>query len=477
MKRDAELKEELKLLEVKADEEYFSHHAHTEKELAYLERSAEICQELADLNRRYESECFLWRRKKIFYEEQIEEIGNVLHPRLQNDMPERRPVDFSGRVPDLSAKQTPKAPPKETPGEVKQKETQPQKQEQTKETAPAKDDSVNEKYASYAEQYGSPIPAKDYVSPHASKEVPPELIRSWYQNFPDHDLDDVVGMEDLKELAKKEILNKIGWERLEGIYDMPTLKSYLFFGPYGTGKTFFIESFAMELMKEGFRFLRLRGSDIHTKYVGGGEKVLKAAFNEAKDHAPCVLFFDELDEVCKDRGGKNAEGHDQRLTVEFIQEYDLLKTSDKTVVVLTASNYPDRIEGAMRSRIRTNYLVPLPEEVLRESYLRRKLKQFRLSDDISYEYMADLTDNFSMRDLDKATVFIKNCIIEEAKERFGVRNESGRILPEFDDAVDKAIQDGKIKVTKELFDQALLANPPEKKEDILASLKAFTEKK
>lgn len=476
MNRISELETELRKLDIKISDEYRHNKAHTEKEITYLERSAAICQELYALNRGYPAEQEKLMRKKELYEEDIEKIRRILHPSHPDDMPVKRKIDVGGNVPDLSKiKESIETIQKEKKGEPEITKADPVKE---KWAAPAKDKRKEKQYAAYIEQYGSPLPPEDYVSPYASKEVAPELIRSWYQDFPEHDLDDVVGMENLKALVKKEIINKIGWEKLEGIYDMPTLKSYLFFGPYGTGKTFFIECFAMELMKKGFKFLRLRGSDVHTKYVGGGEKAVKAAFHEAKDHAPCILFFDELDQICRDRGSKTAEGHDQRLSTEFIQEYDLLKTSKDTVVVLTASNYPDRIEGAMLSRIRTNYLVPLPEEKLRESYFRRKLKQFKLSDDISYEDMADWTDNFSMRDVENVTNYIKDTILEEGKERFGVRDESGKLSPKLSsDVVDQAIQEGRIRITKELFDQALLANPPEKKEDILASLKAFTEKK
>lgn len=476
MNRIEELEAELRKMDIKANDECRYNRAHTEKEITYLERSVAICQELHGLNRGYKDEQEKWLRKKALYEEDIQQIRRMLHPSQPDDIPAQGNIDIFAGPPDLSK---PKDDSDGTPKDQK-KESKDTEEKTVKEkwAAAAKDKSKDKKYAAYIEKYGSPIPAEDYVSPYASKEVAPELIRSWYQDFPGHDLDSVVGMENLKTLVKKEILNKIGWEQLEDIYDMPTLKSYLFFGPYGTGKTFFIEGFAMELMKEGFKFLRLRGSDIHTKYVGGGEKAVKAAFHEAKDHAPCVLFFDELDEVCKNRGGSNVEGHTQRLTTEFIQEYDLLKTSKDTVVVLTASNYPDRIDGAMRSRIRTNYIIPLPEENLRKNYFIKQLQKFQLSDDISYEYMADQTDNCSMRDVEQVANYIKDDILEKAKERFGIRDENGRLSPELSlKVVDQAIQEGKITITKELFDKALMDNMSEQKEDIIASLHAFIKKK
>jgi len=132
----------------------------------------------------------------------------------------------------------------------------------------------------------------------------------------------------------------------------------------------------------------------------------------------------------------------------------------------------------MLSRILTDLLIPLPEEELRTLYFKNGFSKFVLSDDVSFEYMADETDNFSMRDLDKLKFYIKNEILEDAKELFGIRGEDGEISPELSQKpVTDAITTGRIKITKELFDTALEKNPPEKKDDILASLKAFSEKK
>lgn len=451
MSRINEKNAELRKLEIKANDEYRLKKGHTEKELEYINQIIDVCQDIADINGAYPDERAKWYRKKEYYSDKAQEIRNILE--AQKPAPKQ----------EQSSSGTSKEKPKNTPDNSDYKSNEHEKPS---------------KFAVYAETFGSPVPDEEYVSPHSSKEVPPEMIRSWYQNFPDHDLNDIVGMAELKEKAKKEILNKIGWENFDESFSMPTLKSYLFYGPYGTGKTFFVEGLAMELMKKGFKFLRLGGSDLHGKYVGSGEKVVRAAFNEAKDCAPCILFFDEFDNVCAERDGKTVEGHEKRLSNEFIQEYDKLKKTKNPVVVLTATNYPDKVDDAMLSRILTDLLIPLPEEELRTLYFKNGFSKFVLSDDVSFEYMADETDNFSMRDLDKLKFYIKNEILEDAKELFGIRGEDGEISPELSQKpVTDAITTGRIKITKELFDTALEKNPPEKKDDILASLKAFSEKK
>ena len=458
MSRVSDLNAELRLLEMKANDEYRLKKVHTEKEWEYLCKVIECCDELENLNRGYPNEREKWRRKKDYYDEKAMEIRNIL------DASKPKPAS----KPERNAKPVYENMPN-------------QEYENNSESKPRKKSEIPEKFAVYAEKYGSPIPDEDYVSPNSSKDVPPEMIRSWYQDYPNHDLSDVVGMESVKEQAKKEILNKIGWDKMEQEFGMSMLKSYMFYGPYGTGKTFFVEGLAMELMKRGFKFLRLAGSDLHGKYVGVGEKAAKAAFMEAMECAPSILFFDEFDNVCADRDGQSVEGHEKRLSNEFIQEYDKLKAklegTTKPVVILTATNYPDKIDGAMRNRISSYLLIPLPPEDLRQLYFKNKLKKFTLSDDVSYEFMADVTDNFGMRDLEKVVNYLKNEIIESAKEEFGVKEDNGVISPELsEDIVLEAISSGRKKLTRELFENALDANKPDKKEDILASLKAFETK-
>ena len=449
MSKANDIYDELKRFEIKANDEYRLNKAHTENEWKYLCKMIDCCQELEDLNRAYPDDRDKWRRKKELYNGRAQEVRDILDALKNRSVPEQKNISGYETKPSIKPESVPKT------EEHKRKS----------------------KFSFYAAKYGSPVPDESYVSVYSSKEVPPEMIRGWYQDFPDHDLSDIVGMDELKEKVKKELLNKIGWESLEEEYDMPTIKSYMFYGPYGTGKTFFVEALAMELMKKGFKFLRLGGADLHGKYVGSGEKAAKAAFNEAKDHAPCILFFDEFDNVCAERDGISSEGHEKRLSNELIQEYDNLKKSKVPVVFLTATNYPDKIDDAMLSRILTYLLIPLPEEKLRNSYFKNVFKKFKLADNLDYEYMADMTDNFSMRDLDKVKTYIKNDILENAKEKFGIKDENGDISPELsENIVSEAISSGKIVMTKELFDEALEKNPPEKKDDILASLKAFEKK-
>ena len=290
--------------------------------------------------------------------------------------------------------------------------------------------------------------ASGFTTRNASEDVSAETIEKWYQEKPKHGFDDIVGMEDLKER------------------------------PFGTGKSFFIEAIAKELMDRGFKFIKLTGSDVHDSYVGVGEKKVKTAFLEAVDNAPCVIYFDEFENMCVRRDG-NAEGHEKRLTVSFMESYNIIVNADKPVVFLAATNYPDKIESAMLSRILTYVLVPLPSEEVRCKYFNDFFKktEIKCSDDINADIMADVTDNYSFRDLKKLTDGIKQSIKRAAKEQFAVYDENNKILSkESDENTSRAIIEGKLTLTKEMFENVKNSFSPEKKGDILASLEAFEKK-
>lgn len=313
---------------------------------------------------------------------------------------------------------------------------------------------------------------------NANDDISAERIESWYRKEkPKHSLDDVVGMEKMKEIIRRQLLDNIGWNKTDAYLKIPKLKSFLFYGPFGTGKSFFIEAVASDLMEMGFKFIQLVGADVHDSYVGVGEKVVKAAFQEAVDNAPCVLYMDEFENMCPDRAD-SKEGHEKRLSVAFMEAYNIITTCDKPVIFLAATNYPDRIEKAMLSRISTFVPVPLPSEEVRMNYFKKKLQGIHLGDDIDEAYMVDATDNYNFRDLDITVSQITEHIKEQAIDQFSVRDENGRIIQdESDQRVAEAIANGSVMVSRELFDDICRTFPPDKKSDILASLEAFENKK
>lgn len=338
-------------------------------------------------------------------------------------------------------------------------------------------DQVSSSFDNVNSNVGYVVTASGFKTKNASEDVTAETIEKWYESKPSHSIDDVVGMEEIKQTIKEELLDNVGWDETDAYLKIPQLKSFLFYGPFGTGKTYFIEAVARNLMDKGFRFIHLLGSDVHDSYVGVGEKIVKTAFKEAVDNAPCVLYFDEFDLMCAERSA-GSESHEKRLSGAFMEAYNIIKNSNKPIVFLAATNYPDRIEHAMLSRIMTFVLVPLPSEEIRLEYFKKSLSGIKLEDGFDYEYMADMTDNYSFRDLSKITDKIKIMIKSQSKQQFSLYDDQGNIMQkESDQNVKRALAEGETVLTKELYDNVQSILIPEKKSDILASIKAFENKK
>ena len=313
-----------------------------------------------------------------------------------------------------------------------------------------------------------------FKTKNAVKDVPAETIESWYKERPNHGFDDVTGMDELKKRLADEAAS-IGWNRIDEVLHISPVQSYFFYGPPGTGKTYLIEAFASELMEKGFQYIRLLGGDIHASLVGVAEKTVQIAFKEAIDNEPCLIFIDEIEDVCVDRNSSKAEGHEKRLTVAFLEAYNLLRESGKRVIFMGATNHPGQVDSAMLDRVKL-IRIPLPDKKAREAWFARKLDTLTLEDGFSYSDMAAATDNYSYRDL----IRLQDAIAIKAKrqtiESYRVETNSGDLDQEQTDiAGSGALRGGSIVLTRALFDETREENPPSDKSRILAELRDFEE--
>ena len=401
----------------------------TKEEAMRYSEAAKVCEEIMNLNLSERSVHEQWYQNKLSCSSMVQQIVSQLAPKVES------PQETA------SAAQPQSAP--STTAEPKQSK------------APT-------------------TTATGFQTKNAIKEVPAETIESWFKTQPDHGLDDLVGMEEQKELLRREAAN-LGWERTDDALSISPTQRYFFYGLPGTGKTYLIEAFAHDMMKLGFSFIHLKGSEIHSSLVGVAEKTVQIAFQEAIDHAPSIVFIDEIENVCSSRGGSNAQSHERHLTVAFLEALNTMKNSGKRIVFIGATNYPRQVDAAMRDRVHM-VCVPLPSEEVRAKYFHapKKLGMLPLDDDLTYEYMADQTDNFSFRDLDTLIDDLKTRARARATDLFAVYDESSKLdLQKTDAAAAEAIRDGKVKLNFDLFTEAMNANPPAKKRDISEELEKF----
>ena len=229
-------------------------------------------------------------------------------------------------------------------------------------------------------------------------------------------------MEELKGKLRQCVVDtRVG--KLKDYLGIPKLHSFFFIGPPGCGKTFIVEAFAHELMEQDYKYLSLAGSDILSRYVGDAEKIVSRMFQEAEDQAPCILFVDEIDGVCKNRSLPNLPEHSATLTTAFLEGVNQITDSEKTIIFIGATNYPGRVDNAMMDRVEL-IRVPLPDKEARAHAFKRhfekevkrpedeggdkaekKPKEFeqtvQFAEGFGFDDMAEDTNMYNYRDIDR----------------------------------------------------------------------------
>lgn len=311
-----------------------------------------------------------------------------------------------------------------------------------------------------------------FTTNNACKDVSAATIEGWYKAMPKHSFDDVTGMDDIKEMLLNYV-SSAGWSRLDEILGIPPFQSFFLYGAPGTGKTFIIEAFAHEMMKKGYKFIRLLGGDIHASLVGVAEKTVEIAFKEAIDNEPCIIFIDEIENVCVNRSLNNIQSHEKSLTVAFLEAYNLLKSSGKRVIFLGATNYPSLVDEAMLDRIQL-VRIPLPDYETRLNFFKNTFNVLQPASGFLFEDMATTTSNYSFRDLGRLADTIAINIKSQAMDEYAVVDENGKVDEELTSkmAVD-AIVKGELAVTRELFTRIQSEMPPSDKTSINKEIEEF----
>ncbi|KAI3951916.1 hypothetical protein MKW98_012121 [Papaver atlanticum] len=173
-------------------------------------------------------------------------------------------------------------------------------------------------------------------------------------------------------------------------------KGILLFGPPGTGKTMLAKAVATEA---GANFINISTSRITSKFLGDGEKYVKAVFSLASKIAPSVVFVDEVDSMLSRRGIEGEDEAMRRMKNEFMASWDGLCTKDnEQVLVLAATNRPFDLDEAIIRRFRRRLMVNLPDAHNRKKILRVILAKEKTAD-VDLDFVANMTDGYSGSDL------------------------------------------------------------------------------
>lgn len=218
---------------------------------------------------------------------------------------------------------------------------------------------------------------------------------------------------------------------------MSPSKGVLFYGPPGCGKTLMAKAVANECQAN---FISVKGPELLTMWFGESEANVRDVFEKARQSAPCVLFFDELDSIAQQRGGSSGDGGGaaDRVMNQLLTEMDGVGAK-KNVFIIGATNRPDIIDTALMRPGRLDQLIyiPMPDFESRLSILRATLRKSPVSKDVDLNYLASQTDKFTGADLTEiCQSACKMAIREEIErdiERQRVKAEAGDMEDDDDD--------------------------------------------
>ncbi|CAG2110291.1 unnamed protein product [Medioppia subpectinata] len=264
------------------------------------------------------------------------------------------------------------------------------------------------------------------------------------------DWSDVAGLEFAKNKIKEiAVLPLLRPDLFRGIRKPP--KGILLFGPPGTGKTFLGRCIASQTKST---FFSITVSALNSKWIGEGEKTIRAMFAVARARQPSVIFIDEIDSLLKNRSDSEHESS-RRMKTEFLAQFEGIGTqSDEKLLIIGATNRPQELDDAARRRLSARLYIGLPEASARKQIIEKCLNGVNHSlTDSQIQSLADQTDGYSCADM-------KDLCRESALEPM----RDSMIMDNIDDITAQEIRD----ITYEDFVKNLsYVKPTVRKEDLV----------
>src|SRR6188472_3579164 len=231
---------------------------------------------------------------------------------------------------------------------------------------------------------------------NALKEVMPSAMREVYLESLDVEWNDIGGLDDVK----RELQEAVEWPlRYPDLYTKlghSVPKGILMHGPSGTGKTMLAKAVATE---SEANFISVKGPELLSKWIGESERGVREIFRRARQAAPCVVFFDEIDSIAPTRGMGGDSMVTERVVSQLLTELDGIQELSG-VVVIAATNRADMIDPALLrpGRFDKIVFVPMPDKAARQKILEIHSKDKPIGPDVDLAKVAELTEGFSGAD-------------------------------------------------------------------------------
>jgi transitional endoplasmic reticulum ATPase len=281
----------------------------------------------------------------------------------------------------------------------------------------------------------------------AIKDVMPSAMREVYLEIPDVKWTDIGGLEEIKLELQEAIEWPLRYPDLYAAINHTLTKGILLHGPSGTGKTLLAKAVATE---SETNFISVKGPELISKWVGESERGIREIFRKARQAAPCIVFFDEIDSIAPTRGGMDGGGSGfsgtQPILSQLLTEMDGIQQMQGGVMVIAATNRVDIIDTALLRPGRFDKIiyVPNPDKNTRFRILEVHTKGKPIGRDIDFMKMADLTNGFSGAEVSAVVNTAISLVLHEYLQKYPTPEEAAKHTSEavvssqyFEEAVKK----------------------------------------
>jgi len=230
------------------------------------------------------------------------------------------------------------------------------------------------------------------------REIEPSAMREVLVEVPNVKWTDIGGLAEVKEELQEAIEWPLKYPEIFAYMNTAPPKGVLLYGPPGTGKTMLAKAVANE---SEANFISIKGPEVLSKWVGESEKAIREVFKKARQAAPTIIFFDELDSITPVRGsGYGGSQVTERVISQILTELDGLEEL-KDVVVIGATNRIDIVDPALLRPGRFDRLlnVPVPDLDARKAILKIHLEKKPLAEDVKIDTLAEKTEGYTGADL------------------------------------------------------------------------------
>ncbi|MEM4183803.1 MAG: CDC48 family AAA ATPase, partial [Candidatus Caldarchaeum sp.] len=251
---------------------------------------------------------------------------------------------------------------------------------------------------------------------NALRTIQPSALREVVLEVPNVKWEDIGGLEAVKQELREAVEWPLKYPEVFKRLGIRPPRGILLYGPPGTGKTLLAKAVATESQAN---FISVKGPEVLSKWVGESEKAVREIFRKARETAPCIIFFDELDSIAPRRGIHTDAGVTDRIVNQLLTEMDGMQ-SLKGVVVMGATNRPDILDPALLrpGRFDRVLYVPPPDKAARLAIFKIHTREMPLDKDVDLEQLAAITEGYTGADIEAV---VREAAILAARENISAQ--------------------------------------------------------